>query len=134
MKKGCFIKLVVVLTLLVAFALYVVQNKLDDWVLDPAKGYLADEATGALERELTFIEDSPAKDSLLSYFNRSMREAKFLKIEDFDTLRLENFGDSVALKSFEESLGYYAADSILTEAELERLIPYIDSLTKNGQE
>jgi hypothetical protein len=132
MKTGCFIKLVVLLTVLVAFALYVVRNKLDEWALDPAKGYLADEATGALERELTFIEDSPEKDSLLAYFNRSLREAEFIKFEGMDTVKISGFGDSLGMQSFVDSIGYFAADSIITEAELDRLIPYIDSLASYG--
>jgi hypothetical protein len=37
MKKGCFIKGVVIVTILIAAVVYIIQYKLDDWFFKPAK-------------------------------------------------------------------------------------------------
>ena len=66
MKKSCFIQAVVIITILVAAAIYIIQYKLDDWFIKPTKNILVTEAGKNWESETSHINDSVQKDSLRS--------------------------------------------------------------------
>lgn len=64
MKKSCFIQAVVIVTILVAAIIYIIQYKLDDWFIKPAKNILVSEVAKNWENEVKHIKDSAQKDSL----------------------------------------------------------------------
>ena len=66
MKKGCFIQAVVIVTVLVAAAIYIIQYKLDDWFIKPTKKFLVSEAIKNWDNEVKHINGSVQKDSLRS--------------------------------------------------------------------
>ena len=55
MKKSCFVKSIVVLTIIVGVVLYIIQNHLDDWVINPAKGFFSELFVSGADEELKFI-------------------------------------------------------------------------------
>jgi hypothetical protein len=89
MKKSCFIQVVVIITILVAVIIYIIQYKLDDWFIKPAKNVLVSEVAKNWENEVKHIKDSAQKDSLKSlliyYIEnvKSMEEVVNLETEIF---------------------------------------------------
>ncbi len=90
MKKGCFVKIIIVLTILIAVALYIIQNHLDDWVINPAKGFFSELFVSGADEELNFIAESPEKDSLRNilkdYLQDKFTATKELSNKDIDWL------------------------------------------------
>ncbi len=109
MKKGCFVKSIIILTIFVAAIAYIIQYKLDEWVIKPAKKMFMPVVEKSFKEELSFIQDSPEKDSLLNSLS--------LYIEDLDIL---NESDS-AQKIFWNQFKQITSDSIITKSELEEI-------------
>ena len=64
MKKGCFIQAVIVVTIFVAAAIYIIQYKLDDWFSNPTKKFLLSQVVHDWDNEVKYIDASVQKDSL----------------------------------------------------------------------
>ena len=79
MKKSCFIQAVVIITILVAAAIYIIQYKLDDWFIKPTKNILITEAGKNWESETSHINDSVQKDSLRSLLIYYLENIKSMK-------------------------------------------------------
>ena len=110
MKKSCFIQAVVVLTILVAAAIYIIQYKLDDWFIKPTKNILLSEAVKDWDKEVKHIHESAQKDSLkalLIYYIDNIKS-----MEDVVNLEEENF-----LKEF----NLVIKDSLITSKEISKL-------------
>jgi len=110
MKKSCFIQAVVVLTILVAAAIYIIQYKLDDWFIKPTKNILLSEAVKDWDKEVKHIHESAEKDSLkalLIYYIDNIKS-----MEDVVNLEEENF-----LKEF----NLVIEDSLITSKEISKL-------------
>ena len=110
MKKSCFIQAVVVLTILVAAAIYIIQYKLDDWFIKPTKNILLSEAVKDWDKEVKHIHESAQKDSLkalLIYYIENIKS-----MEDVVNLEEENF-----LKEF----NLVIEDSLITSKEISKL-------------
>jgi hypothetical protein len=106
MKKGCFVKIIVLLTILTAVVLYLINNKFDNLVFNPGKKILINQ----INRDLEFVKDSPQKDSLKLLINNYIMEIK--NINSVSGKQINLFADSlkVALK-----------DSIIDEREYKKL-------------
>lgn len=125
MKPGCFLKVLIVGTILLATAIYLITNKGKEWFVDPIKENILSTAFGSLPDELKGLKETKEKmmlveriDSLETLFkNDSTRVAvNFAKIEKFfDTL--EN----------------YSKDSILTLKEYEFLKKITDEMITTKQ-
>jgi hypothetical protein len=89
-KKGCFIKTVIALTIFVAAILYIIQNHLDDLIINPTKEFFSDLVVSGVDEELGFIVESPEKDSLRSllkvYLQDKFINTKKMSDEDIDWL------------------------------------------------
>jgi len=110
MKKSCFIQVVVTVTILVAAAIYIIQYKLDDWFINPAKKILVSEVDKNWDNEVKHIEESVQKDSLRSLMFYYIKNVK--SMEEVVNLDEENF-----LKEF----GVVIEDSIITDEEISQL-------------
>jgi hypothetical protein len=90
MKKGCFLKIIIALTIVVAAVLYIIQFHFDDLVMNPAKEYFSELFVKEVDDELNFIEESPEKDSLRillkSYLQDKFTNTKELSNKDIDWL------------------------------------------------
>ena len=64
MKKGCFIKAIIVLTIVVASITYILQNKFNDYIFTPGKKIILPLFVKEFKSKLTYVKDSPQKDSL----------------------------------------------------------------------
>lgn len=110
MKKSCFIQAVVIITILVAAAIYIIQYKLDDWFIKPTKNILITEAGKNWESETSHINDSVQKDSLRSLLIYYFENIKSMK----DVVNLDQE------KIFEE-FELVIEDSLITDEEISKL-------------
>jgi uncharacterized protein (DUF2267 family) len=111
MKKGCFLKIIIILTILIAAVLYVVENHFDDFIRKPGEKIIKDLVFKDVNREMEYVKNSPEKDSLKVMIN-SFIYNKIHKEHKLNTGEIENIVDSV-----QEVL----KDSIISAAELENL-------------
>jgi hypothetical protein len=104
MKKGCFIKLVFIITILVASVLYIIQNKFDDIFLNPGKKLITELIEDNWESELGYITGSTEKDSLKSLLHfyvegiNSVSDISENKHEELFELLKITFTDSIITK------------------------------------
>jgi tRNA C32,U32 (ribose-2'-O)-methylase TrmJ len=117
MKKGCFIKLVFIITILVASVLYIVKNKFDDIFLNPGKELITKLIEDNWETELGYITGSAEKDSLKSLLH--------FYVEGIKTV------DAISEDKHEnlfELLQNTFTDSLITKEELLELTKIVKSL------
>jgi hypothetical protein len=110
MKKGCFIQAVVIVTVLVAAAIYIIQYKLDDWFIKPTKKFLVSEEIKNWDNEVKHINESVQKDSLRSLMIYYIENVK--SMEEVVNLDEEKF-----LKEFNLAID----DSLITDEEISKL-------------
>lgn len=110
MKKGCFVKTIVILTIVVAAVLYIVENKFDDFVIKPGKKILTPLIEKELNKKTNELKYSPEKDSTIAliqdYFNN-------VKIKDITS------GDKI--DSIKDSIKKYFKDSLISKDEFKNL-------------
>lgn len=76
MKKGCFLKFIIIFTIILAVSLYIVQNKFEEIFLDPGKKLLLRTLENSWENNLNYVKDSAAKESLKSLLENYISEMK----------------------------------------------------------
>lgn len=117
MKKGCFLKLVVIITILVASVLYIIQNKFDDIFLNPGKKLITELIEDKWETELVYITDTVEKDSLkmlLQFYVKGINT-----VDEISEDKLEELF---------ELLEITFNDSLITKKELSKLTKIVKSL------
>jgi hypothetical protein len=111
MKKGCFIKVIIVLTIVVAALLYIVQNHLDDLIINPAKEFFSELFVSGTDEELSFIAESAEKDSLRMLLKYYLKE-KFTATQELSNKDIEWLIDSVKA---------VVMDSVITPDDLNKI-------------
>jgi len=84
LKKSCFLKFIIIFTIVLASILYLVQNKFDELFLDPGKELVLSVIEENWISELSYINDSPEKDSLktlLQFYISGIESTEFLSDE-----------------------------------------------------
>lgn len=114
MKKGCFVKSIVILTIFVAVITYIIQYKFEDWISKPGRKLLIPLVEKSFQKEFDYIKDSPEKDSLLIYISKYV-----------ENMNLRNDKDSAKIK-FWEKVNMIAADSIVVQTEIEELKNFLE--------
>jgi uncharacterized protein YpmS len=109
MKKGCFIKFIIFLTIFVAALIYIIQTKLDDWILTPGKGLIREAFNESWEKDMAHVKTSAEKDSLYNMINDY--------IDSFSTRDMAENG----MDDFENLVKISASDSIIDKTELKNL-------------
>jgi hypothetical protein len=109
-KKSCFIQSVIIITILVAAAIYIIQYKLDDWFIKPTKNILITEAGKNWESETNHINDSVQKDSLRSLLIYYFENIKSMK----DVVNLDQ-------EKIYEVFELVIEDSLITDEEISKL-------------
>ena len=110
MKKGCFIQSVIIATILVGAAVYIIKYKLNDWIVKPGKKLIISEVEKNWESEIAFIKKSVEKDSLKSLMNYYLHNIKTM--ED-----VVNLDEDIFHIEFESII----KDSLVTQNELSKL-------------
>jgi len=84
LKKGCFLKFIIIFTIVLASILYLVQNKFDELFLEPGKELVLSVIEENWNSELGYVNDSPEKDSLknlLQFYISGIESTEFLSDE-----------------------------------------------------
>lgn len=120
MKKGCFLKFIIIFTIVLAAALYIVQNKFDELFLKPGKELAIPVIEKYRDNDLNYIHDNPEKDSLISLLNYYISEIKSIKKLD------KNSTEGII-----DLLGVSGKDSLIDKNELSDLKKLINNTIKN---
>lgn len=110
MKKGCFLKVIIIITILIAALTYIIQNKFDDFVFAPGKKIIAPMFLKNFDEELKDVKESPGKDSLRAMIKEYIENAKNLKDLSEDSL-----------KTFFKTINYSIIDSVISNEELDKI-------------
>jgi hypothetical protein len=122
LNKGCFLKFIIIFTIVLASILYLVENKFDELFLEPGKEFLLSAIDKNWDDELKFIVESEEKDSLkmlLNYFVSGIKSS-------------EKFADSSA-KEIINYLELTFSDSLIDDEELSNITKLIKDAMKNEE-
>jgi hypothetical protein len=110
MKKGCFLNAVIIGTILIAAAVYIVENKFDEWFLKPGKELVLNEIINNWDNEFKYIHASTQKDSL-----------KNLLVYYVDNIKSLDEVVHTNEKSFVKEFESVIEDSLITKDEISKL-------------
>jgi len=110
MKKGCFLKTVIIGTVLIASIVYIVKYKFDDWFLNPGKKIILNEIIKNWDEELKYVYKSKQKDSL-----------KTLLTFYIDNIKSLDEVTSLNQNSFLSEFNLVIEDSLVSEREISKL-------------
>ena len=122
MKKGCFLKFIVIFTIFVAVVLYIVQNKFDEFFVKPGKKVLLQILNDKWDEELSYVKESDEKESLKKLINEYLT-----KVKSKEDLANDKTGLII------EQLGTTVQDSVVDAGELEKMRKLISEALKNGK-
>lgn len=122
MKPGCFIKSVIILTILMAAILYIIQHK-SELFFNPAKKIVSGVLMDNWDEEYKFVKNSPEKDELKN------------SVKSFiENLKLKNIPDENKLDKIVQLVDSAAVDSIITNTELKKISEKINLLRNERSE
>jgi len=104
LKKGCFLKFIIIFTVVLAAVLYLIQNKYDELILNPGKELAFSVMEKNWDRDLNYVTNSPEKDSLrylLKYYiynSKSVEKLVDKNTEDIIDYIEQTFKDSTVNK------------------------------------
>jgi predicted nucleic-acid-binding protein len=110
MKKGCFIKSVIAITIFVGVVVYIVQYKLEEWLTEPAKYLQITQLAENWNTKANFIRDSIQKDSL-----GVLLSSYFSSVESMEDV--VNWEEDLFLIGLQDAID----DSLITTDELSKL-------------
>ena len=122
MKKGCFLKFIIIFTIFVAAILYLVQNKFDEFFVKPGKKILLSVLNEKWDEELSYVKDSIEKDSLKILINEYLTQMK-----SKEDLTGDKTSDIIG------QLGTTVQDSIVDASELLKMRNIIKETLKNDK-
>ncbi len=116
MKKSCFVKMILILTVLAAVVLYIITHKFNEVILNPSKRLLINQ----VNRDLNYVKNTPEKDSLQYLIKDYITGLKH--VNDLSDATFKTFIDSLqeALKdSTIDNRDYKILYNILKRKEVE---------------
>ncbi|HVO76274.1 MAG TPA: hypothetical protein VMT35_19790 [Ignavibacteriaceae bacterium] len=118
MKKGCFIKTVIIFTVLIAAVLFLIQN-FPDIFLKPGEKFIKGLVFKGFTKELEHVKETPEKDSLKVLIDNFVHNRfKSKKNIEINSDEMEELVDSVK-STF--------ADSLITPGELQNIKKLFES-------
>jgi hypothetical protein len=111
MKKGCFLKIIIILTIFIAAVLYIFENHFDDFILKPGENIIKDLVFSDINKKMEFVRNTPEKDSLKVLID------KFV----FDKLHKKHKFNSKEFEALIDSVSSTLNDSIISIDELDNL-------------
>ena len=106
MKKSCFIRVIIILTIVTAVILYLVTHKFNEVILNPGKRLVIHQ----INKDLDYVKNSPEKDSL-----QHLIKSYILGFKKVNNLSDESIG------RFIDSMKVDLKDSIIDARELKSL-------------
>ncbi len=115
MKKGCFIKSVVLLTIATAVILYIVQHKMDTYILKPGRQALTGIFVEKVDDLTKNVKNTPEKDSLKLLIGTYIKD---------HLSRTKTFSNKMFKDAF-DSVKVIIGDSVVNKTELQKFIEFI---------
>ncbi len=106
MKPGCFIKSIIILTILVAAVLYIIQYK-SELFLKPGKKIIVNAFLDDWENNFNYVKNTPEKTELKNTLKSFI-----------DSLSIKEIPDDSEIKRITGMVKSAAADSIISRSEL----------------
>lgn len=118
MKKGCFIKAVIAVTIIVAAIAYIIENHFDELILTPGKKFISGFVHDELEEKLAHVQEGPEKDSLK------------IILDDYIgyVINTKKKVNNKEIGKIADELNYILRDSVLTWEDVSYFQQYIDSV------
>lgn len=110
MKRGCFITVIVVITIIVGTVLYIFQNHFDNLILNPGKKIIAGIVNDEISKKMKSVKESSAKTETMAAIKSFSENSKILKLISEDDV-----------KEIVEEIKAAAADSVIDESELKEI-------------
>jgi hypothetical protein len=114
-RKSCFLRAIIILTILTAVILYLVTQKFNEVVLNPGKSLIISQ----INRDLDYVKDSPQKDSL-----KLLIKGYILGIKKVNNISNESVG------RFIDTLKTALKDSVIDEREYKTLYKILTTKVK----
>jgi hypothetical protein len=119
LKKGCFVKIIIVLTVLIAVVLFLAQNYFDELILRPGEKLIKGFVFKGINREMRYVKETPEKDSLKvlmdNFVHNRLKNKKEISINGEE------------MKKLVDSVKIFFADSLITADELEKIKKLFES-------
>lgn len=106
MKPGCFLKSIIILTILVAAILYIIQHK-SELFFEPGKKILVNAFLDDWESNFNYVKNTPEKSELKNTLKNFI-----------DSLSIEEIPDDSEINRIAGMVKSAAADSIISRREL----------------
>lgn len=110
MKRGCFITVIVVITIIMGTVLYIFQNHFDNLILNPGKKIIAGIVNDEISKKMKSVKESSAKTEMMAAIKGFSENSKILKLISEDDV-----------KEIVEEIKAAAADSVIDESELKEI-------------
>lgn len=120
MKTGCFIKSLIIATIVIASITYIVTNKFDDWVKKPIQDFAFNIALEEFNEEIETIPNSQNKETLIK-----MVESFIVDLRKVDNINMNNL-DKVG-----KMLNNVISDSDISMDELNEIKSTMEEFLKN---
>ena len=120
-KRGCFIKIVGVGTVLIAVLAYLIQSNSFESLLKPVLKIIDDDVTRELESKIKFVKPTPEKDSLMASFKEYIENGPRQYGDDKNDFK----------KLLVSKILVFAQDSLIDSIELSEIKDLINLEVKN---
>lgn len=120
MKPGCFVKGLIVSTIVLALIIYVFTHKFNEFISVPLKNVAADFSFSELTKEIDAIGNSDSADSLKSTFSQYIGY-----IKNHKNIKVEN------IVPVADSLKRILSDKVITPDESRNFTEFINKVISN---
>ena len=122
MKKGCFLKFIIIFTIVLAAGLYLIQNKFEEFFVQPGKELILSVIEKEWDGDFMYVKESVKKDSLktlLSYYVSGVKSTE--QLADYNIEKIIDFLESTF------------KDSMITDEELSHISNLIKEALRNEE-
>lgn len=117
---GCFVKILIVSTIVIAAVVYVFTNKFDEYIKTPVQNFVIEFALGDVKDELKSVADSKAKEELISTIDNFSNDVRGLESINYDKLQV------VAV-----NLSKIMEDKVISQSEVVEIKSIIEEVLQN---
>jgi len=122
MKKGCFLKFIIIFTIVLAAGLYLIQNKFEELFFQPGKELILSVIEKEWDVAFMYVKESVKKDSLKTLLNYYVSVVKSTEqLADYNIEKITDFLESTF------------KDSLITDEELSRISNLIKEALRNEE-
>jgi len=109
MKPGCFLKSIIILTIIVAAIMYIIQHR-SELFLEPGRKMITSVFNDDWDENFNYVKDTPEKNELKNALKAYI-----------DTLKLKSIPDDKEINRIAGMVQRAAADSLITKTELKEI-------------